>query len=93
MGLNARNADIASGSIMYKGEDLLKKSDKDMEAIRGQDIAEIFQDSMTSLDPTMKIGRQLLNPHGAQGDEERQGLGASFGNDEVSRDYRRWKSD
>ena len=62
MGLNARNADIASGSIMYKGEDLLKKSDKDMEAIRGQDIAEIFQDPMTSLDPTMKIGRQIAEP-------------------------------
>jgi len=62
MGLNANNADIASGTIKYKGEDLLKKSEADMEKIRGQDIAEIFQDPMTSLDPTMKIGRQIAEP-------------------------------
>jgi len=62
MGLNASNADITSGSIVYKGQDLLKKSEKEMQAIRGQDIAEIFQDPMTSLDPTMKIGRQIAEP-------------------------------
>ena len=62
MGLNARNADITSGSILYKDQDLLKKSDKEMEQFRGQDIAEIFQDPMTSLDPTMKIGKQIAEP-------------------------------
>lgn len=62
MGLLANNAVVAGGSIMYKDEDLLKKSDKQMNAIRGKDIAEIFQDPMTSLDPTMKIGRQIAEP-------------------------------
>ena len=47
---------------MYRGEDLLKKTEKEMQEIRGKDIAMIFQDPMTSLDPTMKIGRQIAEP-------------------------------
>ena len=62
MGLLASNAEVVGGSIMFQGQDLLKKSDKEMQKIRGKDIAMIFQDPMTSLDPTMKIGRQIAEP-------------------------------
>lgn len=62
MGLLASNAKVVGGSIMFQGQDLLKKSDKEMQKIRGKDIAMIFQDPMTSLDPTMKIGRQIAEP-------------------------------
>ena len=62
MGLLANNAEVVGGSIMYRGEDLLKKTEKEMQEIRGKDIAMIFQDPMTSLDPTMKIGRQIAEP-------------------------------
>jgi oligopeptide transport system ATP-binding protein len=62
MGLNASNAEIAAGSIMFKDEDILKKNEKELSKLRGQSIAEIFQDPMTSLDPTMKIGRQVAEP-------------------------------
>ena len=59
MGLLARNARVEAGEILFQGEDLLKKSNREMRAIRGGKIAMIFQDPMTSLDPTMKIGRQI----------------------------------
>lgn len=59
MRLLSRNAAIDQGEILLNGEDLLKKSPRDMRRIRGAKIAMIFQDSMTSLDPTMKIGRQI----------------------------------
>ena len=62
MGLLANNAKVVGGSIMYHDEDILKKSEKQMQDIRGKDIAMIFQDPMTSLDPTMKIGRQIAEP-------------------------------
>lgn len=45
--------------IIFAGEDLLKKSEKDMAKIRGSKISMIFQDPMTSLNPTMKIGDQI----------------------------------
>src|SRR5690625_4418796 len=51
--------EFKSGSIIMKGEDIVKKTEKEMESIRGQDIGMIFQDPMTSLNPTMKIGRQI----------------------------------
>lgn len=48
-----------NGSIRYKGEELLEKNDKEMRAIRGVEIGFIFQDPMTSLNPTMKVGKQI----------------------------------
>src|SRR5690625_690893 len=51
--------EIIDGSIMFNGEDLTLKSDKQMEDIRGKDISMIFQDPMTSLNPTMTIGKQI----------------------------------
>ena len=50
---------IASGSALYNNRDLLKISDAEMEHIRGKEIAMIFQDPMTSLNPVLTIGRQL----------------------------------
>lgn len=62
MQLLDRNADIASGEIVYNGKDLLKYSEKQMNDVRGHDISMIFQDPMTSLDPTMSIGKQVAEP-------------------------------
>ncbi|MBQ9307242.1 MAG: ABC transporter ATP-binding protein [Clostridia bacterium] len=59
MRLLARNANVDAGEILFSGEDLLKKSNRAMRDIRGGKIAMIFQDPMTSLDPTMKIGKQI----------------------------------
>lgn len=50
---------FVDGSITFNGEDLTQKSDKQMEGIRGKDISMIFQDPMTSLNPTMTIGKQI----------------------------------
>ncbi|GMB08919.1 ABC transporter ATP-binding protein [Thermolongibacillus altinsuensis] len=51
---------IKNGQILFNGEDLVQKTDKEMEEIRGRDIGMIFQDPMTSLNPTMKVGRQIM---------------------------------
>jgi oligopeptide transport system ATP-binding protein len=51
--------EIAGGQALYHGEDLFRKSESEMEDIRGKEIAMIFQDSMTSLNPVLTIGRQL----------------------------------
>ncbi len=48
------------GEIIFNGEDLLKKTEKEMQGIRGNKISMIFQDPMTSLNPTMKIGKQIV---------------------------------
>ncbi len=48
-----------NGEIIFNGVDLLKKTDKEMEQIRGSEIAMVFQDPMTSLNPTMRIGKQI----------------------------------
>lgn len=50
---------IMSGSIMFNGQELLTKTEKEMEGIRGNDIGMIFQDPMTSLNPTLTIGTQI----------------------------------
>lgn len=59
MRLLARNAKIVDGSVEFGGQDLLKLSPRTMRKIRGNRIAMIFQDPMTALDPTMKVGRQI----------------------------------
>lgn len=50
---------ITGGEVLLEGIDLVKKSEKEMEKIRGNEISMIFQDPMTSLNPTMKIGKQI----------------------------------
>lgn len=50
---------IVNGSILFKGEDLTKKTENQMRKIRGNEIAMIFQEPMTSLNPVFKIGEQI----------------------------------
>lgn len=59
MKLLSNNAVVKEGAIIFKGENILEKNERDMQSIRGKKIAMIFQDPMTSLDPTMKIGKQI----------------------------------
>lgn len=58
MGLLAKNG-YATGSICFRNQELLTLSKKQLNTIRSQEIAMIFQDPMTSLNPYMKIGNQL----------------------------------
>jgi oligopeptide/dipeptide ABC transporter ATP-binding protein len=50
---------IAGGEILYKGKNLLELSEKEMEAVRGNDISMIFQEPMTSLNPVFTVGDQI----------------------------------
>lgn len=59
MRLLSSNASIDNGEILFKGQNLINKTEKEMQKIRGKEIAMIFQDPMTSLDPTMTIGKQV----------------------------------
>src|SRR6478609_9260572 len=52
-------AKYATGRIMFEGKDLLKASQKEMRSIRGKEIAMIFQEPMTSLNPVFTIGDQI----------------------------------
>jgi peptide/nickel transport system ATP-binding protein len=60
MGLNARKNTITSGEALFNGEDLLHMRSRRLREIRGNDIAMIFQDPMTSLNPVHSIGTQLI---------------------------------
>jgi peptide/nickel transport system ATP-binding protein len=60
MGLNPPRNTISSGEANFKGENLLTMSKKRLRDVRGNDIAMIFQDPMTSLNPVHTIGRQLV---------------------------------
>ena len=51
---------ILGGEVIFEGQDLLKLSTNGMEAIRGRDISMIFQDPMTSLNPVLTIGEQIM---------------------------------
>src|SRR6056297_1722075 len=53
------NTEISGGEIIFNGENLLEYNEKQMRDIRGNDIAMIFQNPMTSLNPVMKIGKQI----------------------------------
>ncbi len=59
MGILAENGHITSGSILYKGEDITKWDQKQMQSFRGEKCSIIFQDPMTSLNPVFTIGNQL----------------------------------
>ncbi len=59
LGIQAANSITESGEIIYDGKDLLKISEEEFHNIRGDKIAMIFQDPMSSLNPIVKIGKQL----------------------------------
>ncbi len=59
MGLLPANVQAVSGSIFYKGQDLLKLSKKEIRKIRGREIGMILQDPLTSLDPMFRIDSQI----------------------------------
>ncbi|GLX70114.1 ABC transporter ATP-binding protein [Paenibacillus glycanilyticus] len=63
---------MTSGSIMFKGQEILSKTPKEMENIRGKEMGMIFQDPMTSLNPTLSIGRQIT-----EGLVKHQGMSSS----------------
>ena len=52
--------EIVSGEIIYEGHDLLRLTEKEMRQMRGRQISMIFQDPMTSLNPVMTVGEQIL---------------------------------
>lgn len=54
-----RSAKIMGGSIVVDGEDILQASESDMRKIRGRKISMVFQDPMTALNPTMRVGEQI----------------------------------
>ncbi|MEH7804430.1 ABC transporter ATP-binding protein, partial [Bacillus pumilus] len=56
------NSEVKKGEILFQNKNLTKLSDKQMQKIRGKDIAMVFQDPMTSLNPTMTIGKQIIEP-------------------------------
>ena len=53
---------IVAGEILFEGRDLVKMSDRDIRAIRGDRIAMIFQEPMSSLNPTLTVGMQIAEP-------------------------------
>ena len=59
LGILAGNSIVEGGEIIYDGQDLLKISEEDFHKIRGDKIAMIFQDPLSSLNPIVKIGNQL----------------------------------
>lgn len=58
MGLLSDNAEV-EGSIVFKGRELVGAPDKELRRLRGSQLAMVFQEPMTALDPTMKVGAQL----------------------------------
>lgn len=60
MGLLPKSAVIDAGEIIFKGEDLLKKSPRTLRTLLGKEIAMIFQEPMTSLNPSLTCGEQVL---------------------------------
>ncbi len=77
LGILARNGRVTNGTAMFGGRDLLKLKDAELRSIRGREIAMIFQDPMTSLNPVLTIGRQI-----------REALETHFGMDREQADRR-----
>ncbi|NHK30880.1 MAG: ABC transporter ATP-binding protein, partial [Asgard group archaeon] len=64
----AQNGEIIDGEIWYKGQNLVELSDAEMRKVRGKEIAMIFQDPMTSLNPVLKISDQMIEVIGMHRD-------------------------
>jgi oligopeptide/dipeptide ABC transporter ATP-binding protein len=59
LGLLSRNGRVESGKAVFQGRDLIRQSDRALRSVRGKEIAMIFQDPMTSLNPVLTVGRQI----------------------------------
>ena len=70
--LLAPNAEIDQGSIQFKGNDLLKMEAGSMRALRGEQISMVFQDPMTSLNPVLTIGRQMVDVQYRRSDNSKE---------------------
>jgi oligopeptide/dipeptide ABC transporter ATP-binding protein len=77
LGILARNGRVTKGTAMFGGRDLLALDDEALRSVRGREIAMIFQDPMTSLNPVLTIGRQI-----------REALEVHFGMDRAQADKR-----
>jgi oligopeptide transport system ATP-binding protein len=62
LGILPRAGRASGGSARFEGRDLLQLSDRELRTVRGREIAMIFQDPMTSLNPVLTIGRQIREP-------------------------------
>ncbi len=62
LGILSRNGRVVSGTTMFGGRDLLQLSQREQRHVRGKEIAMIFQDPMTSLNPVLTVGRQIREP-------------------------------
>ena len=60
LGLNRKNARIKDGEVLFKGENLLDKTPKQMRKYQGNELSIIFQDPFTYLNPTMTVGKQIM---------------------------------
>ena len=58
--LPKQNSKVNSGEVLFNGKNLLTYNEREMRKIRGSDISMVFQDPMTSLNPTMTIGKQIM---------------------------------
>ncbi len=71
----AKNAEVAGGRILFRGEDMVRKSGRELNRIRGNKIAMVYQDPMAALNPSLRIGLQLaevlMEHKGAAGDDAR----------------------
>jgi oligopeptide transport system ATP-binding protein len=73
LGLLSRNGRVDSGRAVFQGQDLVSQTDRTLRSVRGKEIAMIFQDPMTSLNPVLTIGRQIreaLETHFGMGRKE-----------------------
>jgi oligopeptide transport system ATP-binding protein len=59
LGLLSRNGRVAAGKAVFEGRDLIQQGDRALRSVRGKDVAMIFQDPMTSLNPVLTVGRQI----------------------------------
>ncbi|MBE5108664.1 ABC transporter ATP-binding protein [Bacillus thuringiensis] len=60
MGLIAESGSVVGGDILYEGKSLLRMKERELRSLRGNDIAMIFQEPMTSLNPVFTVGEQIV---------------------------------
>ncbi len=88
MGILPKTAHIDSGSVIYEGEDLTKVSEEEFHKIRGTKIGMIFQDPLSSLNPIMKIGKQITEVMITNGNHLK-----NYYNDLINEEFIAYKND